>query len=243
MKIISIINQKGGVGKTTSAVNIATFLGKEDRKVLLVDLDPQADSSYYSGVTDEIVSGSKEFLLEGEAVINRCNYFDVIATDISLADAEVMLFTEFSREFKLKNSLETLKEDYDYCIIDCPPSLSLLTINALVASHLSLSPVLLETFSIKGVNSLVATVDKIKQANKNLKFKLFVNKFDKRLKHNLNYLEEIKEHCGPFLLNTIIRTDTELSKSQTQSTNIFDFNKNSKASKDFYELTKEIVRL
>lgn len=242
MKIISIINQKGGVGKTTSAVNIATFLGKEN-KVLLVDSDPQGDSSYYSGITGDVESGTKELLFGREVQIKETKYFDMIPTDISLADAEVMLITEFGREFKLKNNLVKYKESYDYCIIDCPPSLSLLTINALIASDISLSPVLLETFSIKGVNSLLETVNKIKDVNKELILKLFVNKFDKRLKHNINYLDDIKNHCEGYLMDTIIRTDTEISKSQTESLNIYEYNKKSKASEDFCKLTKEIVVL
>lgn len=243
MKIISIINQKGGVGKTTTAVNIATFLGREKNKVLLIDLDPQGDSSYYSGISGDIEGGSKELLSGEEISIKKSNFYDILPTDIGLADTEMMLITEFNREYKLKNNLKKLEKKYDYCIIDCPPSLSLLTINALVSSHLSISPVLLETFSIKGVNSLLDTVNKVQSANEELKLMLFVNKFDKRLKHNIEYLEEIKKHCKDYLMDTIIRTDTEISKSQVKSLNIYEFNKNSKAAADYFKLTQEIVRL
>lgn len=242
MKVISIVNQKGGVGKTSTAVNIAKSLGKEGYKVLLVDSDPQGDSTHYSGVYGDIENGVKDLLVKGKTKIYEKEDYHLIGTDIELADAELQLIAEFNREYKLKNSLKQYKDNYDFCIIDCPPSLSLLTINALVASNLSLSPVLLETFSIKGVNSLLKTIDKVKGANEELKLKLFVNKYDRRLNHNKEYLKQLKDHCNDFLMKTIIRTDSEISKSQTKSKNIFEYNEKSKAAEDFSMLVKELIK-
>ncbi len=241
MKIISIVNQKGGVGKTSSAVNIANGLGKENFRVLLVDADPQGDTTHYSGAHGEIENGVKELLISGKADIIKRDNYDLIGTDIELADAELQLISEFNREYKMKKGLKQFEENYDYCIIDCPPSLSLLTLNALVASHISLSPVLLETFSIKGVNSLLKTIEKVQGANEELELKLFVNKYDARLKHNKEYLEQLKDHCEGFLMKTIVRTDSDISKSQTKSQNINEFNEKSKAAEDFSELVKELI--
>lgn len=241
MITISIVNQKGGVGKTSSAVNIANALGKEGYKVLLVDADPQGDSTHYSGIHGDVESGVKDLLINEIAHIYNKENYDLIGTDIELADAELQLISEFNREYKMKKGLKQYEEKYDYCIIDCPPSLSLLTLNALVASHISLSPVLLETFSIKGVNSLLKTIEKVQGANEELKLKLFVNKYDARLRHNKEYLEELKKHCKGFLLNTIIRTDSDISKSQTKSQNIHEYNNKSKAAEDFRKLVKELI--
>ncbi len=243
MKIISIISQKGGVGKSSSAVNISAVLTKRGYRVLTVDLDPQGDTTYYSGIHGDVENGTTELLQGKEVVIRKTKSYDLIPTDIGLADVELLLITEFAREYKLKNNLDKYSNEYDYCVIDCPPSLSLLTINALVASHISIAPVFMETFSIKAVNSLLATVDKVKLANNDLKLKLFINKLDKRLKHHETYQKNVKKYCGDYLLETVVRTDVEISKSQMNSLNILAYNENSKAAEDFKNLTNEILEV
>jgi len=245
MKIVSIVNQKGGVGKSSGTVNLATALSKLNKKVLVIDLDPQGDTTDYSGIMEEQELTSKEFLLSNtlNEVLLKNKYYDLVPADISLADAEISLFNKFSREFVLKNKLEEAKDLYDYCIIDCPPSLGLLPINALVASDLALAPVLLERFSIKGLSSLFETVKEIKQVNQKLNLKFYINKYDRRLKHSLEYHEEIKMQVKNSLLKSLIRTDADISKSQVINQNIFEFNSKSKTSEDYINLAKEIEEI
>lgn len=242
MKIISLINQKGGVGKSSATVNLATALSKLGKKVLVIDFDPQGDTTDYSNIVDEQELTTKELLLEKDLkdVIINTKYYDLVPADISLADAEMLLSNKFSREFILKTKLDGVRS-YDFCLIDCPPSLTLLPINALVASHLALAPVMLERFSVKGLTSLNDTIKEIKQVNHHLKLKFFVNKFDRRLKHNLEYYEAIKEAVHNALMETVIRTDADISKSQTENKNIFDYNEKSKTAIDYLSLAKEII--
>jgi len=242
MKVISLINQKGGVGKSSATVNLATAFSKLGKKVLVIDFDPQGDTTDYSNIIEEQELTTKELLLEKELkeVIIETKYYDLVPADISLADAEMALANKFSREFILKNKLDGIKA-YDYCLIDCPPSLTLLPINALVASHLALAPVMLERFSVKGLTSLSETIKEIKQVNHHLKLKFFVNKFDKRLKHNIDYYEAIKGAVQSSLLETVVRTDADISKSQAENKNIFDFNEKSKTAEDYLNLAKEIL--
>lgn len=242
MKVISLINQKGGVGKSSATVNLATAFAKLGKKILVIDFDPQGDTTDYSNILEEQALTTKELLLERNLkdVIIKTTHYDLVPADISLADAEMALANKFSREFVLKTKLEGVR-DYDFCLIDCPPSLTLLPINALVASHLALAPVMLERFSVKGLSSLNDTIREIKQVNHQLKLKFFVNKFDKRLKHNLDYYEAIKDAVSASLLNTVIRTDADISKSQAENKNIFDFNEKSKTAEDYLNLANEIM--
>ncbi len=244
MKVISLINQKGGVGKSSATVNLATALSKLGKSVLVIDFDPQGDTTDYSNILEEQTLTSKELLFEKELreVAIKTKHYDLVPADISLADAELNLINKFSREFILKNKLESSHKKYDYCLIDCPPSLGLLPINALVASNLALAPVMLERFSVKGLTSLFETIKEIKQVNHKLNLRFFVNKFDKRLKHNLEYLELIKAEVHDTLMETIVRTDAEISKSQSENMNIFDFNEKSKSVEDYLSLAKEIVK-
>lgn len=243
MKVISLINQKGGVGKSSATVNLATALSKLGKSVLVIDLDPQGDTTDYSNILEEQNLTTKELLLDKELkeVVIKTEHYDLVPADISLADAELTLINKFSREFILKNKLENSHKKYNYCLIDCPPSLGLLPINALVASNLALAPVMLERFSVKGLTSLFDTIKEIKQVNHKLILRFFVNKFDKRLKHNLEYLELIKSEVHNTLMNTIVRTDAEISKSQSDNKNIFDYNGKSKSVEDYMSLAKEII--
>lgn len=243
MKVISLINQKGGVGKSSATVNLATALNKLGKSVLVIDFDPQGDTTDYSDILEEQNLTAKELLFDKELkdVVIKTKHYDLVPADISLADAELSLINKFSREFILKNKLENSHKKYNYCLIDCPPSLGLLPINALVASNLALAPVMLERFSVKGLTSLFETITEIKQVNHKLTLRFFINKFDRRLKHNLEYLETIKAEVHNTLMETIIRTDAEISKSQTQNMNIFDYNEKSKSVEDYMALAKEIV--
>jgi len=243
MKVISIINQKGGVGKSTTAVNLATALSKLNKKVLLIDMDPQGDSTDYSGIMEEQQTTTKEFLLENKINIIKLKSYDLIPADILLADFEILASSEFGREFLLKEKLEENNDfkKYDYIILDCPPSLGLLSLNALVATSIAIVPVKLERFSIKGIRSLNEVIKKVKKANKNLELKILVNGINLGFKHHIENLEIIENQIGKYKLKTQIRQDVSISKSQNETVNIFEFNSKSKAAKNYIELANEVI--
>ena len=242
MKIISLLNQKGGVGKSTTAVNLSVALSKLNKKVLLIDLDPQGDTTDYSGVIDEQENTSLEFLLEGNKNVMTLEHYDLIPADISLSDFELKAVTMIARESILRSKMDSV-EGYDYCLIDCPPSLGLLSVNSLVASDLVISPVLLERFSIKGLRSLSDTLENIKVINPNIENKFLVNKYNKSYSHNTDNFDAIMEVIKEQTFKTVVRQDVKISQSQVETTNIFDFDKKSKAAIDFKKLAEEVIRL
>ena len=242
MKVISLLNQKGGVGKSTTAVNLSVALSKLDKKVLLIDLDPQGDSTDYSGVVEEQEHTSLEFLLEGNKNFMSLEHYDLMPADISLSDFELKAVTMMSRESILRSKINSVT-GYDYCLIDCPPSLGLLSVNSLVASNLVISPVLLERFSIKGLRSLSDTLENIKVINPGIESKFLVNKYNKSYSHNTENYEAIMEVIEEQTFKTVVRQDVKISQSQVETTNIFDFDKKSKAAIDFKKLAEEVVAL
>jgi chromosome partitioning protein len=242
MKIISLLNQKGGVGKSTTAVNLSVALSKLNKKVLLIDLDPQGDTTDYSGVIDEQENTSLEFLLEGNKKVMTLEHYDLIPADISLSDFELRAVNMIARESILRSKMDSV-EGYDYCLIDCPPSLGLLSVNSLVASNLVISPVLLERFSIKGLRSLSDTLENIKVINPNIENKFLVNKYNKSYSHNTENFDAIMEVIKEQIFKTVVRQDVKISQSQVETTNIFDFDKKSKAAIDFKKLAEEVIRL
>ncbi|WP_372713984.1 ParA family protein [Ilyobacter sp.] len=242
MKIISLLNQKGGVGTSTTAVNLSVALSKLNKKVLLIDLDPQGDTTDYSGVIDEQENTSLEFLLEGNKKVMTLEHYDLIPADISLSDFELRAVNMIARESILRSKMDSV-EGYDYCLIDCPPSLGLLSVNSLVASNLVISPVLLERFSIKGLRSLSDTLENIKVINPNIENKFLVNKYNKSYSHNTENFDAIMEVIKEQIFKTVVRQDVKISQSQVETTNIFDFDKKSKAAIDFKKLAEEVIRL
>ncbi|UGQ16112.1 MULTISPECIES: ParA family protein [unclassified Borrelia] len=247
MKVISVINQKGGVGKTTSAINIAysmTILGK---KTLLVDIDPQGNASSGTNILKEEVnlSTSSYELIYKKQKIEPIKIFnlDVIPSSLKLALLEKKLINEISRESFLKNSLLKYKKDrYDFILIDCPPTLSILTINALVASKYILIPIETEFFAFEGINQLLDTINAVKQINKELKITgVFINKHDIRNKSKEKYIEYLKKVFKENFLNTKIRKNISISKSQEEKIPVHMYNKASNAARDFLDLTKEII--
>lgn len=240
MKVISLLNQKGGVGKSSTAVNLSVALSKLNKKVLLIDLDPQGDSTDYSGIVEEQEDTSLEFLLDGKQNFIKLEHYDLIPADISLSDFELRAVSMMARESILKTKINSI-ENYDYCLVDCPPSLGLLAVNSLVASNLVISPVLMERFSIKGLKSLSETLESIKAINPRIKNKFLVNKFNKSYSHNVEHYNSIMEVIKPQTFETIIRQDVKISKSQDETINIFDYDSKSKGAQDFKMLAKEVI--
>ncbi len=243
MKVISILNQKGGVGKSSATVNLGVGLAKEGKKVLIIDLDPQGDTTDYSSIIEEQSLTTLEFLLNGDDSRMNLEHYDLIPSDISLSDFELRAVSALNRESILRKKMKALdfEEHYDYCLIDCPPSLGILSVNALTASNLVLSPILLERFSMKGLRSLNNTLQAILEINPGIQSKFLVNKFNKSYKHNLDNLATMHEIVGDRTLKSMIRQDVKLAQSQDETTNIFDYDSKSKAAADFILLAKEVI--
>lgn len=239
-KIISLLNQNGGVGKSTIAVNLSVALSKIGKKVLLIDLDPQGDATDYSGVVEEQENTTLEFLLEGKQEFIETEYYSLLPADISLSDFELKAVTMIARESVLKVRTNTIS-GYDYCIIDCPTSFGLLSVNSLVTSDLIISPVLLERFSMKGLERLESTLDSIKVINPKIKNVYLINKYNKNFSHSVSNYEAIIEVLKDRVLNTVIRQDVKISRSQDNVINIFDYDKKSKAAMDFKKLAEEVI--
>lgn len=242
MKVISLINQKGGVGKTTSAIALASYLSKTN-KVLLIDMDFQGNATTNCNIDEMGLQYTvKNLLLDDslpakECIVETEKGFDLIGSNLEVADTEINLYSKFSREFILKEKLDGL--GYDYVIIDCSPNLSMMTINALMATDLALVPLEPHIFAIKGISALMNTLNLVKRANKNLKHKFFITKFDARLSAFKELEAELRHSLKNDILNTVIRVDNQVRNSQNEFKTIFEM-KNSKCIEDYQNLGEEV---
>ncbi len=250
MKIISLFNQKGGVGKTTTSINLAYGLKDKGKKILLIDLDPQSNSSR-TLLNKEVEKSVYNFLLQNddkyfekfEDIVIKKD-FDILPANLNLADLEQELISRFNRELVLKKKLESIKESYDVIIIDCPPNLGLLSINALSASDYLLIPLCLDYYSILGIDSINKYYKLIKE-NVNPKLEILgylINKFDARKKEHKEKFALLKSSIDDNLFNTIIRTNSRLSLAQENSESIYNFDKTSRGAEDYSKLTEEIIK-
>lgn len=248
-KIISIINQKGGVGKTTSAINIASSLAVAERQTLLIDFDPQGNASSGLGLTVD-----NETKTIYHALIGQCTMDEVIretelpglwvaSADQNLSGAEVELVGAIAREQKLKKALEPIRDRFHYILIDCPPSLGLLTINALTASDSYLVPMQCEYFSLEGLSQLVSTAGLIQGAlNPKLELEgILLTMFDSRNNLAHQVADEVQKHFGDKLLKTVIPRNVKLSEAPSHGKPVLLYDIESKGARAYLEATKEII--
>lgn len=243
-KIIAISNHKGGVGKTTSSVNIGAGLSREGKKVLLIDLDPQANLSQSLQITesDKTIYGS----LKGDhklEPIQLSENLHLIPSTLDLSGVEIELSGEAGREFILKELIDDIKNNYDYVIIDNPPSLGLLTINSFTASDRVLIPLQAEYLALQGLAKLIEVIEKVKgRLNDRLDVGgVFLTQFDNRKVLNRNVLETIEKHFSEKVLQTSIRNNIALAEAPTQGLDIFRYDEKSTGAEDYKNLTKEIL--
>lgn len=249
-KIIAFSNQKGGIGKTTSAVNIAASLGILGKKVLLCDLDPQGNATSGVGISKKGDLPSMYDALSGEKpmsdVIVETQFKNlwIAPSNISLAGAEVEAVDAEKREFLLKNKLDTVKDSFDYIIVDCPPSLGLLTLNALTASDGMIIPMTCEFYALEGLSQLVVTVRRVKKLyNPSLEVTgILITLFDKRLNLTKTVLSEIEKYYKEQIFNTKITRNVRLTEAPSYGMPVYYYDKSSKGSDQYLAAAKELIK-
>lgn len=249
MKKISILNIKGGVAKTTSTINLAAILADEGNKVLVVDIDAQSNSTMSFKAYDiDNLSVSDVLLnkdIEIKDVIKETEYenIDILPSNISLAFAEKKILLDVTRnqQNRLKRVLEQVKDKYDYCIIDCPPSLNMITINALVASDEVVVPIKIDKFALDGLEYLLESIEEIKEEfNPRLQFKGCFVTMDTATVVNKEIKKALKEVLKDKLFDTTIRQNISVTESTFEQMPVIHYKKNSNASKDYKSLAKEV---
>ncbi len=248
-KIIAFANQKGGVGKTTSAVNIAASVGILGKSVLLIDLDPQGNTTSGVGINKKnLKSTSYELLIDEidakQAIVEtEFRNLSVIPSNISLAGAEFDLYQLENREYRLKKQLEAVKDNYDYIFIDCPPSLGMITVNALAAADAVIIPMQCEYYALEGLSQLMITIRKIKQLyNPELEIcGILITMFNGRLILTMQVISELKKYYSDKLFKTPVSRNVKLSEAPSFGKPVYYHDKSSKGANEYLEVAKELI--
>ena len=248
-KIIAVANQKGGVGKTTTAVNLAASLGVLEQKVLLIDADPQANATSGLGIDVEHQNKGTYQLLEHSASLDQVIVsvpsanVNVVPSHIDLVAIEIELVDKPNREYMLYQALEGVRERYDFVIIDCAPSLGLLTLNALTTSDSVLIPIQCEYFALEGLGKLLNTIKSVQRIhNKNLDIEgMLLTMYDSRLRLSNQVVDEVKKHFHEMVFNTIIQRNVKIGEAPSFGESILDYDSTSKGAENYLNLAHEVT--
>lgn len=249
MKVLALVNQKGGVGKTTTAVNVASCLAAAERRTLLIDLDPQGNATSGLGFTKHDLTSSIYDVLVNSAAIESVilktdlEFLDLAPSNTQLVGAELELVTAFSRESRLANAIQPLEDCYDYVLIDCPPSLNLLTINALTASKGVVVPVQCEYYAMEGLSELMKTIQLVQNhLNPKLEVEgILLTMFDGRNNLSRQVLGEVRNYFGEKVYRTVIPRNVKLSESPSHGKSIIMYDVQSKGAQSYLDMTRELI--
>ena len=248
-KIIAIANQKGGVGKTTTSINLAAALGVLEKKVLLIDADPQANATSGLGIDVETVEFGTYQVLERTATAKQTIVettspnVDLIPAHIDLVAIEIELVDKTEREYMLKKSLAEVKDSYDYILIDCAPSLGLITLNSLVAADSVIIPIQCEYFALEGLGKLLNTVKSVQKIhNPDLDIEgLLLTMYDSRLRLSNQVVEEVRKHFSSMVFDAIVHRNIRLSEAPSYGESIISYDATSKGAENYIRLANEVI--